>query len=617
MEPGEAPAMSDIGRRNDLRNFAIIAHVDHGKTTLVDAMLAQAGIFRENEERVDRVLDSNDQERERGITILAKNTSIRLGSTKLNILDTPGHADFGGEVERVLTLADGVLLLVDAAEGPLPQTRFVLQKALEAKLAPIVVINKIDRGDARPQEVLDEVYDLFIDVGAEEEELEFPVIYAIGKLGIAKRSLDEESSDLRPLFETILEAVPPPSDLRSEPLQIRIANTEYDDYVGRVAVGRIMAGSIKKNLSVALHGRGKSSNGKVVRLYEFTGLGRTDIDEAGAGDIVGVAGLEGVEIGDTIAADMDTPALERIEVDPPTLRMTFAINDSPFAGREGKYVTSRQIRDRLFRAAEQNVAIRVSDGATPDRFEVAGRGELQLAVLVEQMRREGYELALSKPEVVVREVEGEKEEPMEKVFIDVPEEHVGVVTQKLPDRKGQLLGMEPLGSGRTRLTFRIPSRGLIGFRTEFLTETRGTGIMNSLVDGWAPYQGSVARRPNGAMISDRKGKSTPYAIFNLQPRGRLFITPGTEVYEGMVCGEHNRESDLEVNIVREKKLTNIRAAGKDENVIVSTAKSMSLEDAIEWIDEDELVEVTPESIRLRKKELRGSFRPKRVARSED
>ncbi|MBX2810248.1 MAG: translational GTPase TypA [Myxococcales bacterium] len=608
--------MSDTCQRGDLRNFAIIAHVDHGKTTLVDAMLAQSGIFRENEARVDRVLDSNDQERERGITILAKNTSIRLGDIKLNILDTPGHADFGGEVERVLTLADGVLLLVDAAEGPLPQTRFVLQKAMEAALKPIVVINKIDRNDARPQEVLDEVYDLFIDVGADEDALEFPVVYAIGKLGIAKRSLDDESENLRPLFETILEQVPPPPERRKEPLQLLVANTEYDEYVGRVAVGRIMAGSVKRNQNVVRHGQEGAKNGKVVRLYEFTGLGRTEIEDAGAGDIVAVAGLEGVEIGDTIVDVAETPSLERIAVDPPTLRMTFAINDSPFSGREGKYVTSRQIRDRLLRAAEQNVAIRVGEGETPDRFEVAGRGELQLAVLVEQMRREGYELALSKPQVVTREVDGEKQEPMEQVIIDVPEEYVGVVTQKLPDRKGQLLGMEPLGSSRTRLTFRIPSRGLIGFRTEFLTDTRGTGIMNSLVDGWAPYQGGVARRPNGAMISDRLGKSTPYAIFNLQPRGRLFIRPGAEVYEGMICGEHNRESDLEVNIVREKKLTNIRAAGKDENVIVSTAKNMSLEDAIEWIDEDELVEVTPKSIRLRKKELRGSFRPKRVARSD-
>ncbi|MEO1230010.1 MAG: GTP-binding protein, partial [Myxococcota bacterium] len=440
--------MTDIARRADLRNFAIIAHVDHGKTTLVDAMLSQSGIFRENEARVDRVMDSNDQERERGITILAKNTSIRLGDVKLNILDTPGHADFGGEVERVLTLADGVLLLVDAAEGPLPQTRFVLQKAMEAHLAPIVVINKIDRGDARPAEVLDEVYDLFIDVGADEDALEFPVVYAIGKDGIAKLGLEDEGSDLRPLFETILDRVPPPPDRREEPLQILVANTEYDDYVGRVAIGRVMSGQIAKNKQVYLHKESGGANGRVVRLYEFTGLGRTEIDAAGAGDIVAVAGLEGVEIGDTIAEDAETPALERIEVDPPTLRMTFSINDSPFSGKEGKYVTSRQIRDRLTRAAEQNVSIQVSDGDTPDKFEVAGRGELQLAVLVEQMRREGYELALSKPEVVVREVDGEKQEPMEMVYIDVPEEFVGAVTQKLPDRKGQLLGMEPTGSGR-------------------------------------------------------------------------------------------------------------------------------------------------------------------------
>lgn len=609
--------MTETLRRADLRNFAIIAHVDHGKTTLVDAMLAQSGIFRENEARVERVMDSNDQERERGITILAKNTSIRLGDVKLNILDTPGHADFGGEVERVLTLADGVLLLVDAAEGPLPQTRFVLQKAMQAHLPPIVVINKIDRGDARPKEVLDEIYDLFIDVGADEEALEFPVIYAIGKEGIARRALDDPSSDLRPLFETILDRVPAPIERREDPLQILVASTEYDDYVGRIAIGRVVAGAVRRNQQVYLHGKSATTSGKVMRLYEFTGLGRTEVDLIAAGDIVGLAGLEKVEIGDSIVADPETPPLTRIEVDPPTLRMTFGINDSPFAGREGKYVTSRQIRERLFRAAEGNVAIRVSEGETPDKFEVSGRGELQLAVLVEQMRREGYELSLSKPQVVVREIDGGKHEPMEKVVIDVPEEFVGAVTQKLPERKGQLLGMEPLGSGRTRLTFRIPSRGLIGFRTEFLTDTRGTGIMNSLVDGWAPYQGAVARRPNGALVSDRQGKATPYAIFNLQPRGRLFISPGTEVYEGMICGEHNRENDLEVNIVREKKLTNIRAAGKDENVIVSSARKMSLEDAIEWIDEDELVEVTPKSIRLRKKELRASFRTKRSAREDD
>ena len=609
--------MTDTPRRDDIRNFAIIAHVDHGKTTLVDAMLAQSGIFRDNEARVDRVLDSNDQERERGITILAKNTSIRLGDVKLNILDTPGHADFGGEVERVLTLADGVLLLVDAAEGPLPQTRFVLQKAMDAHLPPVVVINKIDRSDARPQEVLDEIYDLFIDVGADEDALEFPVVYAIGKEGIAKRDLADESRDLRPLFETILERVPAPPERRDEPLQLLVASTEYDDYVGRMAIGRVVAGAVSRNQQVHLHGATGAKAGRVMRLYEFTGLGRQEVDASSAGDIVAVAGLESVEIGDTIVADPEVPPLERIAVDPPTLRMTFSVNDGPFSGREGKYVTSRQLRDRLHRAAEQNVAIQVREGESPEKFEVAGRGELQLAVLVEQMRREGYELALSKPQVVVREIDGNKHEPMEKVIIDVPEEYVGAVTQKLPDRKGQLQGMEPIGSGRTRLTFRIPSRGLIGFRTEFLTDTRGTGIMNSLVDGWAPFAGAVARRQNGALISDRQGKATPYAIFNLQPRGRLFIPPGTEVYEGMICGEHNRESDLEVNIVREKKLTNIRAAGKDENVIVSSAKRFSLEDAIEWIDEDELVEVTPKSIRLRKRELRGSFRPKRTARAAE
>ncbi len=600
------------GRREDLRNFAIIAHIDHGKTTLVDAMLGQSGIFRENQARVDRVMDSNDQERERGTTILAKNTAIDYRGTKLNVLDTPGHADFGGEVERVLTLADGVILLVDASEGPLPQTRFVLSKAIQGGLKPIVVINKIDRSDARPAEVLDEVYDLFIDLEAPEDELEFPVVYAIGRDGIAKRSLDEESENLQPLFDTIVEHLPAPPDRREESLQVLVANTEYDDYVGKVAIGRIVAGTIKKNQQVFLHGAaGAIKSARVVSLFAFEGLGRKAVDELGSGDIMALAGVEDVEIGDTIVADQEVPPLPRIEVDPPTLQMTFLVNDSPFAGREGKYVTSRQLRDRLIKAGKQNVALTVTDGPTPEQFMVSGRGELQLAVLVEQLRREGYELQLSKPEVVTKEIDGELHEPMERVHIDVPEEYIGVVTERMTERKGQMLEMDNKGTGRVRLTYRIPSRGLIGFRSQFLTQTRGTGIMNSLFDGWAPFQGKVARRPNGTMVSDRAGKTTPYAIFNLQPRGRMIVGPGVEVYEGMIVGEHARDNDLDVNICREKKLTNIRAAGKDENVLLTTAKALSIEKSIEYIDEDELVEVTPESIRLRKKELRASFRPKR------
>lgn len=604
--------------RTDMRNFAIVAHIDHGKTTLVDAMLRQSGIFRENEAVTDRVMDSNDQERERGITIMAKNTAVNYRGTKLNILDTPGHADFGGEVERVLTLADGVILLVDAAEGPLPQTRFVLEKAFKAHLTPIVVINKIDRQDARAEEVLDEVYDLFIDLEADEDALEFPVIYAVGRDGIAKRSLDDPSENLEPLFETILEAIPAPVDRRQEPLQVRISNTEYDDYVGRLAVGRVQAGVIRRNQQVHVHeADGSLAQAKIMRLYTFDGLKRVEVDEVGAGDIMALAGIDVVHIGDTVVEDPETPSLERIEVDPPTLRMNFWVNNSPFAGREGKYVTSRQVRDRLMKAAQQNVSLRVKDGDTPDYFEVAGRGELQLSVLVESMRREGYEVQLSKPEVVTTEIDGVLHEPMERVFIDVPDEYIGVLTEKLSNRKGTMVEMHHLGSGRVRLEFRIPSRGLIGFRSEFLTDTRGTGIMSSLVDGWAPHMGQVARRPNGALVSDRAGKTTPYAVFNLQPRGRMFLGTGVDVYEGMIVGEHARESDLDVNICREKKLTNIRAAGKDENVVVTAAKKITIESSIEWIDEDELVEVTPESIRLRKKQLKINLRPKRVIRDEE
>jgi GTP-binding protein len=556
-------------------------------------------------------MDSNDQERERGITILAKNTAITYQGVKLNILDTPGHADFGGEVERVLTMSDGVLLLVDAAEGPLPQTRFVLSKAFESKLQPIVVINKIDRPDARPREVLDEVYDLFIDLGA--EDLDFPVVYAIGRDGIAKATLDDESNNLRPLFEAILQHIPRPSDRRGEPLQMLISNTEYDDYVGRIAIGRVVAGNIARNQDVyALGKNGNQVSARVMRLYVFDGLKRKEVERADAGDIVAVAGVDAIEIGDTVTADEETPSLPRIQVDPPTLRMSFLVNNSPFAGKEGKYVTSRQIRDRLFKAAQQNVSIRVRDGETPDQFEVAGRGELQLAVLVETMRREGFELAISKPEVVTEEIDGKLSEPMEKLLIDIPDDYIGIVNQKLSDRRAQLLHMDHIGNDRVRIEFRIPSRGLIGFRSEFLTDTRGTGIINTLFDGWSPHAGPMARRPNGALVSDRNGKSTTYALFHMQPRGRMFIGPVTDVYEGMIVGEHTRENDLTVNICREKKLTNIRAAGKDEALILSPPKVMSLEAAIEWIDEDELIEVTPDTIRLRKKILREAFRPKRT-----
>jgi GTP-binding protein len=601
--------------RSDIRNFAIIAHIDHGKTTLVDAMLVQAGVFRENEAVPERVMDSNDQERERGITILAKNTAITYAGVKLNILDTPGHADFGGEVERVLALADGVILLVDAAEGPLPQTRFVLKKALEAHLPPIVVINKIDRKDARAEEVLDEIYDLFIDLGADESVLDFPVLYAIAREGRAFAKLGDVSNNLGPLFQAILQHIPQPADRRQEPLQVLIANTEYDDYVGRVGIGRIVAGQISAGQNQALYvlsDKTPPRQGKVMRLYTFEGLKRQEISGAASGDIIAIAGMDDLDIGDTLVSDPSTPSLPRISVDPPTLRMTFMVNNSPFAGKEGRYVTSRQLRERLTKAAKQNVALRIRDGATPDQFEVAGRGELQLAVLVETMRREGYELQLSRPEVVTQQIEGALMEPMELLTIDVPDQFVGIVTEQLAPRRGRMIRMENEGSGRVRMEFRIPSRGLIGFRSAFLTDTRGLGVLNSIVDGWEPYAGPVARRASGALVSDRLGRTTPYALFNLEPRGRLFIGPNTEVYEGLIAGEHNRENDLDVNVCREKKLTNIRAANKDENVILSPFRVLSLEQAIEFIDDDELVEVTPVSLRLRKKQLNGSLRPKRT-----
>jgi GTP-binding protein len=597
-----------------IRNFAIVAHIDHGKTTLVDAMLSQSGIFRSNEARVDRVMDSDDQERERGITIMAKNTAVMFEDTKLNILDTPGHADFGGEVERVLTLADGVLLLVDAAEGPLPQTRFVLSKAFEAKLPPIVVINKIDRNDARPEQVLDEVYDLFIELGADEDALEFPVVYAIGRDGVAKRSLDDESRDLKPLFETIVNHLPPPQAEAEAPLQALIANTEYDDYVGRVAIGRVVAGRLLKGQPAwVLKKDDEKVQARITKLYAFEGLKRQEMEQVEAGDIVALAGIEAVGIGDTVVGDPETPALPRIEVDPPTLRMMFSVNTSPLAGRDGKYVTSRQIRERLQKAAAQNVSIRVHDTDSPDTFEVAGRGELQLAVLAEQLRREGYEMGLSKPQVVLQEKDGQMLEPVERATIEVPDDFIGTVTEELARRKGTMVTMQPTGTGRTRLEFRIPSRGLIGYRSQFLTATRGQGILFTLFDGWMPHVGVVGRRPTGAMVADRSGKATAYALFNLQPRGKMFVRPGTEVYEGMVVGEHSRENDLDVNVLREKKLTNVRAAGKDEAIVLTSVQDFSLEQAIEFIDEDELVEVTPTAIRIRKRELRAAFRPKRTA----
>ena len=592
--------------RENIRNVAIVAHVDHGKTTLVDHMLRQAGVFRANEVVAERVMDSNDLEREKGITILAKNTAVQYHGFQINIIDTPGHADFGGEVERGLRLVDGVLLLVDAAEGPLPQTRFVLSKALGMGLKTVLVINKIDRQDARPREVLDQVYSLYIDLGADESQIDFPVLYAVARQGQASTSLAQPGTDLRPLFEAILSPIPPPPAPAEgeDRLRLLVANLDYDDYVGRLAIGRVHSGRIVSGapLAVVREG-GKVEQGKVLKLYGFSGLKRVEIPDAGPGELVSVAGIEQVSIGDTLADPESPVALPRITVDEPTMMMIFRVNDGPLAGREGKYVTSRNLRERLYREAYRNVSIRVEDTEAPDAFRVVGRGELQLAVIIETMRREGYELTASNPEPITREVDGVLHEPMELMVCDVPEASVGAVTERLGPRKGRMTDMSALGSGRTRLTFRIPARGLVGFRSEFLTITRGEGIMSSQFDGYEPWFGYIPKRSNGAIVSDRQGDTVPYALFSIQDRGTLFVGPGVQVYEGMIIGENAHPSDLNVNACREKKLTNIRAAGRDENVILTPPREMSLERALEWIAPDELVEVTPKSVRMRKRVL--------------
>jgi GTP-binding protein len=603
--------------KEKIRNVAIIAHVDHGKTTLVDAMLHQTGVFRANEEVRERVLDSNDLERERGITIFAKHASIRWKGYKINLIDTPGHADFGGEVERTLRMADGALLLVDAAEGALPQTRFVLSKCIQLDLPVVTVINKIDRSDARPDEALNEVFDLFCDLGATDEQADFAHVYAIGKQGIAKRELEDESSDLTPLFETLIERLPAPGGDPDLPLQLLVHNTIHDDYVGRIAIGRIRNGTIRQGQTVAVIGKDGVLERKVGALWGFESLERVRIEQASAGDIVAVSGIEEVDIGDTIAlADRPSP-LERITVEEPTIKIRFMVNTSPLAGRVGDFVTSRQLRERLLKEAQRNIAMRVEQGVEPDSFTVYGRGELMLAILVETMRREGYELALGMPEVVVREIDGQKSEPVETVVVDVPVTHVGTVTQLLGERGGVMRRMSPIGANRSRVEYRVPSRGLIGFRSLFMTETRGEGLLNTMFEGWEPYGGPLLRRKNGAIVADRAGVTTPYALFNLQPRGKLFVGPGTQVYEGMIVGEHNRPSDLDVNCTREKKLTNIRAAGRDENVILTPHRELTIETALDWIDQDELVEVTPDAVRVRKAILQCNRRPKREAPKKD
>ena len=603
-------------RREDIRNVGIIAHVDHGKTTLVDAMLHQSGIFRANEQVMERVMDSLDLERERGITILAKNTSIHYGKVKINIVDTPGHSDFGGEVERTLAMVDGVMLLVDASEGPLPQTRFVLKKALEAGLPPIVCINKIDRPDARVAEVLDEIYDLFIDLDATEGQLDFPVVYTNARSGVATLDLNKPSKDLLPLFDLIVEALPGPLVDPEIPTQFQANNFDYSDYVGRLAIGRLKNGTLTAGPFILCRSDGSQQPVKITQLYGWQGLKRVELEQASAGDIVAVAGIEDIEIGDTIT-DRESPRpLPALRVDEPTIAMIFSANNSPWAGREGEYVTSRKLRERLLYEQRKNVSLRVEETDSPDAFRVTGRGEFQLAIVIETMRREGYELQVSKPTVVTREVDGKLHEPVELLVIDVPEDYIGVTSQLLAVRRGKMTKMTHAGSGRVRLEFAVPSRGLIGFRSRFLTDTRGTGIMNALFDGWAPWHGPIQARSNGAMVADREGAATPYAIFHLQERGVLFIAPGTRVYEGMAVGEYSRDNDLNVNVCREKKLTNIRAAGRDENILITPHREMGLEEGIEWIGEDELVEVTPEAIRLRKKILKQVERPRRRGEGE-
>lgn len=593
----------------NLRNIAIIAHVDHGKTTLVDSMFKQSGIFRANENVAERVMDSNELERERGITILAKTTGVRYHGVKINIVDTPGHSDFGGEVERALKLVDGVMLLVDASEGPLPQTRYVLSKALEARLPQIVVINKIDRADARVEEVLNEIYDLFIDLDATEEQLDFPIVYAIARDGIAKRSLDEQSTTLEPLFEAIVQHIPPATGDPEAILQFQVANLDYSDYLGRIAIGRVFQGTLKQGDEVSVCKLdGTVQRTKITRMYSFEGLKRVEETLATPGDILAISGVEGIFIGETVSHP-ETPApMPKIQIDEPTIAMLFTVNTSPFAGREGQYVTSRNLRDRLDRELLTNVSLRVEEAGGPDAFKVMGRGELQLAILIEMMRREGYELMVGKPTILTREINGKLHEPQELLVVDVPENYVGVVIEKLGMRKGKMSKMVNHGSGRARLEFHVPSRGLIGLRSEMLTDTKGTAIMNSLFHGYIEWQGEIPMRLTGALVADRPGVATSYAIYNLQERGEIFLEPGTEVYEGMIIGENSRPDDLNVNIIKEKKLTNMRASTADEAIRLVPPRILNLEQAIEFINDDEFVEVTPKSIRLRKKILKANQR---------
>jgi len=595
---------------NRLRNIAIIAHVDHGKTTLVDFMFRQSGLFRANQEVEERVMDSMDLERERGITIAAKNCSVSWNGIKINIIDTPGHSDFGGEVERALMMVDGAILLVDASEGPLPQTRFVLNKALEAGKKIIVVINKIDRSDARPAEVLDEIYSLFIDLDATEEQIGFPVLYAVGKKGIANNSLNSPGNDLAPLLEAIEKHIPPPVYDTSKPFQMLVADLDYSDYIGRLAIGKVANGTAERNDNlVRINEEGLTMPLKISKLQVYSGLTLIEVDSAEPGDIIVLAGIDDVHIGDTICTESDPEPLKRIAVDEPTISMLFSVNKSPFSGREGKYVQSAKLRERLYKETLRNVALKVDETGNAESMIVKGRGEFQMAILIETLRREGYELSVGRPNVIYKFTDKKRFEPIEHLFIDCGESFVGIVTDKLSQRKGRMINLVNHSTGRVRIEFSIPSRGLIGYRSEFLTDTKGTGIMNSYLQGYEEYRGDYTLRLTGSLVSDRQGSTTSYSLFNLEPRGTLFVTPGVKVYEGMIVGEHNRSSDLNVNPCKPKKLTNMRASSKDDSVILTPVTSLTLEKAIEFINDDELVEVTPKSIRMRKKILPASERP--------
>ena len=594
---------------SNLRNIAIIAHVDHGKTTLVDQMLKQSGIFRSNESVAERVMDSGDLERERGITILSKNTAVMYNNVKINIVDTPGHADFGGEVERILLMVDGVLLLVDAFEGCMPQTRFVLKKALKLGKKPIVVVNKIDRPGARPNEVIDEVLDLFIELGADEEQIEFPVVYASGRNGYAFINENDEKTDLKPLFETIINEVPAPKGDENGPLQVLISNIDYDEYIGRIGVGRVERGSIKAGQNVVRCTReGINKNIKIGKIYKFEGLKRVEADEAGLGEIISVSGVEGLNIGETLCDPANIEPLPFVKIDEPTVSMNFMVNNSPFAGREGKFVTSRNIRDRLFKEVETNVSMRVEETDSADTFKVSGRGELHLSILIETMRREGYEFQVSRPQVIMKEIDGVLCEPIEILTVEVPEEYVGAVIEKIGARKAEMFNMTPKDSGTTMIEFRVPSRGIIGYRSEFLTDTNGKGILNQVFDSYEPYKGEIVQRRHGSLVAHETGVSTGYGLFAAQDRGRLFIGPGVDVYEGMVVGSTPKAEDITVNVCKKKHVTNMRASGSDEALKLTPHSVLSLEQSIEFIDDDEYLEVTPKSIRIRKRILDKTMR---------